>query len=115
MNRNTVNDQTTNAEIFRLAQSPKTTLNITDLSDLSRLPTEVNAGLYTEAETLNAPVLRTVGAINAPNATTVLLPQLEHAGNIYVNNATTFTAPRLHRVGQIFAYNATTLILPRGS
>jgi hypothetical protein len=109
-----IDDLTPNTEIAPLAKTPNIRLDISRLSDLSRLPEKVSAGIYSDAETLSAPCLRWASTIHAPSAISVSLPQLTAVAVIYANAATTFSAPRLRSPGHIFVFNAKTLDLPSG-
>jgi hypothetical protein len=108
----TITDSMSDTEIARLARSSDFNLDISRLSDLSRLPAHVLAILHTEANTLTTPNLQTAATIHAPNATEVNLPQLKKARVIYANAAASFSAPQLRAFSHIFAFRATSLHIP---
>jgi len=101
-----INDVTPEAEIARLALSPGIRLDISGLSDLSRLPEHVYASLHSEAEALKAPNLRSATTIHSPHAVSVILPELVKVGTIYANAATHIHTPKLLSFDRIFAFNS---------
>ena len=108
----TIDDSTPGAELIKRARVYGIRLDVSQMSDLSRLPEEIAAALYTDAESLDAPKLRSATMIYAPNAAKVNLPQLTEVAVIYANAATSFFAPRLRMFGHIFIFHATTVSLP---
>jgi hypothetical protein len=106
-----VNDATPQARLEALLKDRRLTLDISQLSDLSRLPATVKASLYSHAETFCAPHLRTVHNIFT-RATTVDLSGLEKAGELHVENAGELKFPKLKAMGSLCAFAIAQLSLP---
>src|SRR6185312_15532182 len=104
---NSVDQETLHA----YAANPEAVLDVTGL-DLGRLPVDVKASLYSQADAFNAPHLRISGDIDAHRATSFRAPQLRKAENISATHAKAFEVPRLLAAGNIFATSAATFAAP---